>query len=256
MMNYIAHHGVAGQKWGQRHGPPYPLNPNPSKQAKLKRNSKSSYAKLYGGDRPSLRTYKGNSEQKIKMTKAEKEKLFQLGKMTRVYAQAAKQSRKNAAAGETALAKTKDIINTTKYINDSKRQASAYENKYKKAANAYKKYHSEMQKKYGNKKVKDIKYDKEGYIKSIITSNKEIVKKALSTTGSVALATASIGVGAGATLMALNKARTLTLGLASDIGESLVSGAVNEGLSTAALLSTSSKSLGSVASIMAKANIG
>ena len=56
--------------------------------------------------------------------------------------------------------------------------------------------------------------------------------------------------------MALNKARTLTLGLASDIGESLVSGAVNEGLSTAALLSTSSKSLGSVASIMAKANIG
>ena len=56
--------------------------------------------------------------------------------------------------------------------------------------------------------------------------------------------------------MALNKVRTLTLGFASDIGESLVSGAVNEGLSTAALLSTSSKSLGSVASIMAKANFG
>lgn len=256
-MNYIAHHGTPGQKWGQRHGPPYPLNPNPSKQAKLKRNSKSSYAKLYGGDKPSLRTYKGNSEQrKIKMTKAEKEKLFQLGKMTRVYAQAAKQSRKNAAAGETALAKTKDIINTTKYINDSKRQAGAYENKYKKAADAYKKYHSKMQKKYGNKKVKDIKYDEEGYIKARINSNKEIVKKVLSTTGSVALSTASIGAGAGATLMALNKVRTLTLGFASDIGKSLVSGAVNEGLSTAALLSTSSKSLGSVASIMFKANLG
>ncbi len=41
MKNYLAHHGVAGQKWGQRHGPPYPLNPNPSKQAKLKAKSKS-----------------------------------------------------------------------------------------------------------------------------------------------------------------------------------------------------------------------
>ena len=46
---YLAHHGVAGQKWGQRHGPPYPLNSNPSKQAKLKAKSKSSYNKLYGG---------------------------------------------------------------------------------------------------------------------------------------------------------------------------------------------------------------
>lgn len=23
---YLAHHGIPGQKWGQRHGPPYPLN--------------------------------------------------------------------------------------------------------------------------------------------------------------------------------------------------------------------------------------
>lgn len=60
MKNYLAHHGVAGQKWGQRHGPPYPLNSNPSKQASLKAKSKSSYAKLYGGDRTSVKTYKGN----------------------------------------------------------------------------------------------------------------------------------------------------------------------------------------------------
>ncbi len=50
MKNYLAHHGVAGQKWGQRHGPPYPLNSNPSKQAKLKAKSKSSYNKLYGNN--------------------------------------------------------------------------------------------------------------------------------------------------------------------------------------------------------------
>jgi len=25
--NYLSHHGIDGQKWGQRNGPPYPLNP-------------------------------------------------------------------------------------------------------------------------------------------------------------------------------------------------------------------------------------
>ena len=25
-MNYIAHHGIRGQKWGKRNGPPYPLS--------------------------------------------------------------------------------------------------------------------------------------------------------------------------------------------------------------------------------------
>lgn len=27
-LDYIAHHGIAGQKWGQRNGPPYPLEPS------------------------------------------------------------------------------------------------------------------------------------------------------------------------------------------------------------------------------------
>lgn len=72
MKNYLAHHGVAGQKWGQRHGPPYPLNSNPSKQAKLKAKSKSSYSKLYGGDKPSLRTYKDNPLSLMTVTIANK----------------------------------------------------------------------------------------------------------------------------------------------------------------------------------------
>ena len=25
--NYISHHGIKGQKWGKRNGPPYPLDP-------------------------------------------------------------------------------------------------------------------------------------------------------------------------------------------------------------------------------------
>lgn len=33
----LKHHGIKGQKWGERHGPPYPLNQNPKKQRKLKK---------------------------------------------------------------------------------------------------------------------------------------------------------------------------------------------------------------------------
>ena len=45
MKNYLAHHGVAGQKWGQRHGPPYPLSRDPANakraQADHKKNKTS-----------------------------------------------------------------------------------------------------------------------------------------------------------------------------------------------------------------------
>ena len=34
--SYIEHHGVAGQKWGQRNGPPYPLKPNEHSAAEKK----------------------------------------------------------------------------------------------------------------------------------------------------------------------------------------------------------------------------
>lgn len=35
----LYHHGEEGQKWGVRHGPPYPLDPSPSKQAARKKKS-------------------------------------------------------------------------------------------------------------------------------------------------------------------------------------------------------------------------
>lgn len=39
---YLVHHGIDGQKWGKRNGPPYPLDSNPKRQAQRKRNSMSS----------------------------------------------------------------------------------------------------------------------------------------------------------------------------------------------------------------------
>lgn len=35
----LYHHGEEGQKWGVRHGPPYPLDPSPAKQAARKKKS-------------------------------------------------------------------------------------------------------------------------------------------------------------------------------------------------------------------------
>ena len=55
MKYYLAHHGKQGQHWGVRHGPPYPLDSNASKQAKRKSASKSSYDKLYGDKKGSTR---------------------------------------------------------------------------------------------------------------------------------------------------------------------------------------------------------
>lgn len=41
----LYHHGVEGQSWGKRHGPPYPLDPSSSKQAARKRKAAIKAAK-------------------------------------------------------------------------------------------------------------------------------------------------------------------------------------------------------------------
>lgn len=43
--NFLEHHGIAGQKWGKQHGPPYPLDRNSAKQAKLKEKAKARQAR-------------------------------------------------------------------------------------------------------------------------------------------------------------------------------------------------------------------
>ena len=70
MKYYLAHHGVQNQHWGVRHGPPYPLDSNSSKQAKRKSASKSSYDKLYGDKKGS--TSHTGSLQKHDYAKSEK----------------------------------------------------------------------------------------------------------------------------------------------------------------------------------------
>lgn len=41
--DYISHHGILGQKWGIRNGPPYPLKSSVSTGHKLKRNNPENF---------------------------------------------------------------------------------------------------------------------------------------------------------------------------------------------------------------------
>ena len=42
--NYLMHHGVSGQRWGVKHGPPYPLDSNISTGKKLRTKDMSAEA--------------------------------------------------------------------------------------------------------------------------------------------------------------------------------------------------------------------
>ena len=50
MLLYLAHHGVAGQKWGQRHGPPYPLSRNPANAKRARVDYKQNNIRVNKGD--------------------------------------------------------------------------------------------------------------------------------------------------------------------------------------------------------------
>lgn len=61
--DYLAHHGVDGQKWGVRHGPPYPLSGSDKKQAKRFYKKRLSSGKKESGEGSSgSKTIKTNSD--------------------------------------------------------------------------------------------------------------------------------------------------------------------------------------------------
>jgi len=43
--NYLIHHGILGQKWGQRNGPPYPLSASEHSVSEKKADYKKSINK-------------------------------------------------------------------------------------------------------------------------------------------------------------------------------------------------------------------
>jgi hypothetical protein len=63
---YLAHHGIKGQQWGVKHGPPYPLDANTNRDIRMSRNN-TDVAKKYKDYRDTSRnSQKIRDEQKIK----------------------------------------------------------------------------------------------------------------------------------------------------------------------------------------------
>lgn len=63
--NYLIHHGILGQKWGKKNGPPYPIAPGDHSAAEKKAARKS------GGSSPSVsQNIKDTSESIEKLAKA------------------------------------------------------------------------------------------------------------------------------------------------------------------------------------------
>lgn len=59
--NYLMHHGIEGQKWGKRNGPPYPLDPEDHSAAEKKANG-GDYSQGVKQDRGERKESSSNSE--------------------------------------------------------------------------------------------------------------------------------------------------------------------------------------------------
>lgn len=66
--NYLAHHGIKGQKWGDRNGPPYPLRPGAHSVAEKKHKTKG----ILGSMRESLARRHKAAEKKNEIKRKER----------------------------------------------------------------------------------------------------------------------------------------------------------------------------------------
>lgn len=69
--NYLAHHGIKGQKWGDRNGPPYPLRPGAHSAAEKKHKTRSILRSIKEdiSKRRSAAKKKGEARRKEKLVK-------------------------------------------------------------------------------------------------------------------------------------------------------------------------------------------
>lgn len=95
--NYLMHHGILGQKWGQQNGPPYPLDSNKhsasekkagwmkslKEKSEAKKKAKKQKAALEKARK--ARAEKAKKEQIAKEYEADKQKVLTSGKASEVY---------------------------------------------------------------------------------------------------------------------------------------------------------------------------
>lgn len=73
---YLKHHGILGQKWGQKNGPPYPLDSSKSTGKRLKKDKRNS----------STEKKKSLFKKRNKENKLSKDQLNEIGRIIKKYA--------------------------------------------------------------------------------------------------------------------------------------------------------------------------
>lgn len=138
----IKHHGIAGQKWGERNGPPYPL----AYEAHSSLEKKGDYQFEYGGherkNKP-LKKLTGNKRQDYKMVKAAYEKAkYATAAQKEIQRQQDKVSKKSDKSKKAAQ-QEKELSELNKA---SKREAAKRQKELQELG-------SEFAKAYGSKKI-------------------------------------------------------------------------------------------------------
>lgn len=92
MNNYLAHHGILGQKWGDQNGPPYPLDPASDYSAYEKKMAKLDKKFIRKNDKKIRKYAKQVTKDELKAYEKELrkniDKYNKNGKISKVYATA------------------------------------------------------------------------------------------------------------------------------------------------------------------------
>lgn len=82
MVVYLAHHGIDGQKWGKRNGPPYPLDYEQHSAEQKKKNPKSELNNYENNNAKDLKSFSDNKLlDKIGLTKEDQKRLSERAKL-------------------------------------------------------------------------------------------------------------------------------------------------------------------------------
>lgn len=71
--DYLSHHGIKNQRWGVKHGPPYPLDDKESKKIRSGRNSEHKDVKAAGESITNVARSTRNIQQNIRRNKIRKQ---------------------------------------------------------------------------------------------------------------------------------------------------------------------------------------